>query len=660
MLTKEAAEPKDSKKVGKEEEIGPVFIDKQIKRGLTKLSKWKKEAKEDYNFAIGDQWSEEEKSILRNEGRPCMTYNKIEPLLDLVGGYERENSARIKVNPEGGEDKIFSEVMDMILKAIDKWTKLGYKLDHAFDDGIACGKGWVEMGISYDDDILHGDMVFKQLVPWQVIPDPDGTEYDQSDWNCISKISRLTRSRLKYLYPNKENEIDGITDDTFSESFDVPEKALDDDGDNYHNGKGLGQEFIDGGESECDDKFWLKEYWHKKKIKKFVVFHAQENRFTRFDTEDAANAEVIRIQKDAEDKFHQAQTGHQALMMNRVNPQMAQMTGVDPNTPEPQAPIFEKPEVRIFIKWLDEMRYAACVSNIMLVEDTKSPFEPYYHGFPIFNFYAKYRPSVEKEELKIKGLVRNLKDPQRDINKSKSQFLHILNTSANSGWVGDDQVLSPEGWSDLKTMGSTPGVVIRKIKEGELTRIQPTGVSQGQLERMSIGFQDLKECSGINSDALAMQDKDTSGRAIALRIKQAVTILSPEFRNFRWTKEMIGTAIFSMIPHIFDVDSVKKVIGQSYITSNALSDGMITAILQQVADGKYDIEITEADNSATIRAEIFDDLMQMASKGMAIPPDVILSFSNIPNLKEVTDKINAYAQQMANAQANQGGQTPRV
>ena len=51
--------------------------------------------------------------------------------------------------------------------------------------------------------------------------------------------------------------------------------------------------------------------------------------------------------------------------------------------------------------------------------------------------------------------------------------------------------------------------------------------------------------SGINADALAIQDKTTSGRAIALRIKQAVTILSSYFRNFRYTKEMVGTAIFA-------------------------------------------------------------------------------------------------------------------
>ena len=338
--------------------------------------------------------------------------------------------------------------------------------------------------------------------------------------------------------------------------------------------------------------------------------------------------------------------GHTALVNNET-------PSVQAKPPAP--PVYEAPVTKIYERYVIEMWYAACVGNTMIIEDTLSPLEPYYHGFSIFNYYAKYKPSMDKEELKIKGLVRNLKDPQKDVNKSKSQFLHILNTSANSGWIGDDEALTPEGWKDLKTMGSSPGVTIRKKPGAQLERIFPAGVPQGQMGRMEIAFQDIKEISGINSDLLAMSDKTTSGRAIALRIKQAVTILSSYFRNFKLTKEMVGTAIFAMIPAIFDVDTLKKVIGSDFMAANGVNDGTLQAVFQQIADGKYDIEISEADNSSTIRAEIFDQLLEMAGKGMPIPPDVILTFSNIPNQKEIVDKIKAYAQQQAQPASTTAG-----
>jgi hypothetical protein len=645
--TKEELAPEattESKPEG-EEKVGPKVIDKRLKDGFTRMKAWQKVAKEDYAFCLGDQWTTEERSKLTEEGRPCMTYNKIEPLVDLISGHERENSARIRVFPEGGEDKIFSEIGDLTLKQIDKWTKLGYKLDLMFDDGMICGKGWIEMAIGYDDDIIHGDLIFRHLTPYQVVPDPDGREYDQSDWQYIIKVCQYTKARLMTLYPDKRNEIEDLVVDSYVDVIGV--EPINDQNDNYHLGKDMGtaDPLLQAGAGE-DKKFHVKEYWHKKKIKKYFVFNVNENRLERFDEKEKAQARADEIQTEYQERFATEAEGYSALAMNNT-------PSVQQNPPK--APAYDPPKIKIYERYQTEMWYAASVADIMLVDDTKSPFEPYYHGFPIFNFFAKWRPSADSEDLKVKGMVRNLKDPQRDINKSRSQNLHILNTSANSGWVGDDAVLTPEGWNDLKRMGSTPGIVIRKQNPGQLDKIEATGNgSQGQMLRAETAFNDIKEISGVNSDLLAMSDKNSSGRAIALRIKQAITILVPYFRNFRYTKEMVGSAVFAMLPSIFDVDQLKKVVGQKYMEENKVNEGQLAAFLTQIADGKFDIDITEADNSSTIRAETFDNLMEMAKNGMPIPPDVILQFSNIPNLDAILEKIQAYATQQAGGGAAPG------
>ena len=102
----------------------------------------------------------------------------IKPILNLVSGYQRENSARIKINPEGGEDSVFSQVWDRVLKFINKVGKLDYKLGYLFDDGLFAGKGFLEAFLYYENDPIKGELNFKQLTPYQIKVDPECSEYD--------------------------------------------------------------------------------------------------------------------------------------------------------------------------------------------------------------------------------------------------------------------------------------------------------------------------------------------------------------------------------------------------------------------------------------------------------------------------------------------------
>ena len=628
-------------------------VERKTKRALDRIKDWRQLAKEDYKFALGDQWTDEERTQLKNEGRPCLTFNKIEPLIDLVVGYEIENSMRIRVNPEGGEDTLFAEVGDRIMKAIDKWTKLGYKLSQEFEDGLISGEGILEMAVSYDEDIINGDLIFRLLSPTGfpcVVFDPDTREYDLSDCGYAVKLSKLTKVRLGELFPNKTKIIKEFQVDT-NNYVEMGPLSYEGDKDNYHLGKedqykeDLPDASTDGYK---EDKYILQELWERKKIKKFFVFNVNDNRLERFDTKEEAEAKKNEILGIYEAKNMAAMAGYTALITPGPlgkSPAEAVNPGQPPTPPTPVMPDVKVIERAVFI-----MKYAAVCAGFVLQDEIESPLEPFYHGFPFFPFKAKWRPNVDNQELKLKGMVRNIKDPQKELNKSRSQFLHILNTSANSGWLGDDDALTPEGWTDLKSMGSTPGVVIQKRKDRSLERISPVGPSVGHLRDYEQSGQDIKDISGVNADALAVQDKTTSGRAIALRIKQAVTILSPYFRNFRYTKEMVGTAIFAMIPHIFDVDQIKKIIGIDFMTKNGIDDGYLKAFFTQIQDGKYDVSITEADNSATLRQETFDQLLEMAKTGMPIPPDAILEFSSIPNKADIIKKIQAAAAQAAQGQ----------
>lgn len=577
---------------------------------------WDDVAKEDMNFGLGDQWTEEERTELKNQARPCLTFNRIKPIINIVSGYQRENSSRIKVNPEGGEDKIFSEVMDRLIKHVDKTSHLTYKMSYWFDDGLFVGKGWLEAMLTYENDPIRGELRFLQRSPYQILRDPDFNEYDLNEFpgaQFCFKVVKLSRSVIKQIYSKYAKLIDGYVSDTDSIEENGSAIAMEGADDDYGNKSNKTTSVTrNKGEDESglkmDEKFTVKEYWRPKMVDKFFVVDIQSGEPQRFDTEEEAN------QFAATQNFG-----------------------------------------KVFKRQVKEMWVAAMVGGFVL-QDEISPFEPHFSGYPFFQFLADWSPSAETEELKVQGLVRQIKDAQREKNKSKSQTLHILNTQANSGWIGDEDALSAEGKKQLEKMGSKPGITIWKKKGSELREILPKGPNAGHLQREQQADEEFKQISAINPDLMGIQQDTSSGRAISLRIRQAVLSLVRIFHNYRYSKEIIGKFILDMVPALFDAKKLMKVLGPDYLMKavdqrypEGLNEGVISAYLQMVADNKYDVFVSEADQNKTIRYEIFQDLTELVKAGIPIPPDLLIDYMDIANSEEVKKKIQE--QQMLAAQA---------
>jgi len=589
-------------------------IKARYKRCESHYGNWKDAAEEDYRFALGAQWTTDELQKLKDQKRPAMTFNRIRALINLVSGYQRENSARIKISPEGGEDRTFSEVMDRLLKAIDKWSKLSYKLGYQFDEGLYCGKSFLEAIRDYDKDPIRGELRFIGLGPFKVMVDPDCREYDMNEGaEYLFKSGRFTKGQLKVMFPDYKKQIEGFSID--NDEF-IDNTMVEGDADNYGNDPNkvtvVNETDDDDTEYEPDQKFTLKEYWRKKRVDRFFVMDIESNEPVKFETKEDAEAFATKQEGDME-----------------VIPR---------NVPE--------------------MWVASMVSGHIL-QDEKSPFEPLYSGFTIFRFIADWAPSAKDEELRVQGITRALKDAQREKNKAKSQNLHILNTQANSGWIGDDDALSSNGWKSLEKLGSVPGVTIKKKKGTELREIQPKGPNVGHIQREQAADNEFVAISGIHPELLGIQDKSESGRAMAMRIKQGITALVRIFHNYRYTKEILGKFQLKMMPDLFDVPKVKKVLGPQYMRSlqseempEGLTEGMLAAFLQIVKDHKYDVEVTEADQGRTTRAEVFEQLVELAKTGYPIPPTLLLSYMDIADSEKINKEIQAYQQQQQEAEAN--------
>lgn len=572
---------------------------------------WEEEAREDYEFALGDQWDDTDRQKLKDEGRPCLTFNRIRPIINIISGYQRENSSRIKVNPEGQEDKNFSEFCDKLLTAIDKWSKLNYKLGYQFDDGLYCGKGWIEALIDYVQDPVRGELRFILNGPYQLFVDPASQEYDINiDAEYLIKIAKFSKDRLKSLYPEKRKLIDGFVEDNDDAvvngmgEFDPKGDESDDYGSTQDKDSGGDKEDSES-DLEKDTKFTLKEYWRKKYVDRYFVINIETGEPKKFDDKD--QAEAFAAQQGAED-------------------------------------------IKVIRRSVPEMWVAAQVCG-HIIQDVRSPFEPNYSGFPFFRFIADWAPSASTEELRVQGVTRQLKDPQREKNKAKSQHLHILNTQANSGWVGDEDALSNEQKKKLEEMGAKPGVCVWKRAGKELREIQPKGPNAAHIQREQAADEEFKQISSVNPDLMGMTDSaSASGRAMGIRIKQAVTALVRIFYNYRYTKEILGKFMLQVMPIVFDTKKAMKVVGPAWMQNAGLSEGHVVAWLTMIEDNKYDVIVTEAGQNSTLRYETFMQLTDLLKAGAPIPIELLIDYLDVPNAEEIKQKV-MQQQQMQQQQA---------
>lgn len=311
----------------------------------------------------------------------------------------------------------------------------------------------------------------------------------------------------------------------------------------------------------------------------------------------------------------------------------------------------------------------------VLLEDKESPYE---HGeFPFVPFVCYYNGEGDEPS----GVVRGLKDVQREINKRRSQTLHILNTQANSGWIAERTALTPEQQAKLKESGSTPGTLItvadQALTTGRIREISPKAPPTNTQSATQEAENDMVAISGINESLMGTDvAANASGRAIELKQKQAVTQIVPILDNLRKAKKSIAYLLWGsrghkgIIPQYYTEEKTFRIIGdngkQSFMTVNQPQQqqdpllGTINGVLNDLSQGEFDVVVADSPQSSTQRMSQFWSLTDAVQK-LGVPGemvfDIILQLSDIPNKEEILQRWQQKQQAQQEQQKAQQEQT---
>lgn len=164
-------------------------------------SKWRSEAREDFDFVAGHQWSASDEAILREQGRAPVTFNRVLPVIKAVAGSEVNSRQDIQYLPREVGDGAVNEVLTASSRYLADAADAEDEESDAFVDCAICGMGWVEMRLDYEVD-PDGAYCEDRVNPLEMFWDASATKRNIADARRIWRAKSMDRAEAEGLFPD--------------------------------------------------------------------------------------------------------------------------------------------------------------------------------------------------------------------------------------------------------------------------------------------------------------------------------------------------------------------------------------------------------------------------------------------------------------------------
>ena len=541
-------------------------------------------------FYRGDQWDESDVAALDAEGRPALTINTVLPTVNTVLGEQSTRRADVRFKPRRGGDEEVAHTLTKLYMQIADNNKLDWVEQQVFSDGLILdGRGYFDVRMDFSDHV-EGEVRITAKDPLDILIDPDAKDSDPETWNEVFETKWMTLDEIEELYGKKKAE----------ELRFIAE-----------NGNGYGRDSI--------------EY--------------EENRFGDLDsTDDYLGAGI-----PGDDEYRNVRAlrviERQHKRMTRVMCFVDPETGDQRDVPEPwseaKAKKFAKKYgLNVIRKVKRKVRWTVTCDRVVLHDDW-SPYDC-FTVVPFFAYFRRGRPF---------GMVRNLLSPQEQLNKIASQELHIVNTTANSGWMVESGSLVGMSADDLEEHGAETGLVLEYNRgSSPPVKIQPNQIPTG-LDRISQkAALNIKSISGINDSMLGTDSAEVSGVAIQAKQNRGAIMIQVPLDNLRKTRQYLAEHILKLLQTFYterrvimgtdEEDPLKP--REPMVLNEMTPEGRI---INDLTLGEYDVVIASAPARDSFDEVQFAEALNLRQVGVAIPDDAIIEYSHLSKKEELAKRI---------------------
>lgn len=526
------------------------------------------------------QWTAEEIAVLEERGQTPIVFNLIQTTINWVLGSQRRAAVDYKILPRRKEGMDAATRKDELLRHLRDENHTIDQNALAFADAVKVGIGWLETG---EGDPTDGPIVFDRCESWRnMLWDSRATRPDMSDARYVTRTKWMDLDICAALWPGRAGLLSQSSESQIlmsglSDFADEPMDSVEDD-------SRTNAGFTSGG-YDMRRRIRVIEMWFKRPVD-VPVMKGGEFQGELFDPW-------------SEGHWWELQTGRASLV--------------------------ERPR---------EVMHVALMTEKGLLEVRQSPYR--HNRFPFTPIWG-YRRGRDGMPY---GMIRGLRDIQRDLNKRASKALHHLSTvrvHVEEGAVDDIEELRNEAGRPDAVLVHKPGKPPPKVETG-------SDVAAAHIDLMKMDAQMIQQVGGVTDENLGRKTNATSGKAITARQDQGQLATSMFFDNLRFALRLHGEKKLVNIEQFYtDRQSFRITDARGNPQYVEINDGSFSNAISLF---KADFVIAEEDWRATTRQAQAEQLLELMGQLAATAPqivttclDLVVETLDVPKRDELVKRI---------------------
>lgn len=458
-----------------------------------------------WNFYQGRQWPTK-----RINWRAYIVINYVFATVENIVSVMTDNRPKINLLPADKDQTAYVDTLQALLDTIWRRRNVLFQIQHALRNAMIFGVGFLKVFWDPSLDNGRGDINVTSPDPTTIYVDPGCTDFDDAEW--VLWADEVSMEHIRRNYPEKAQYV-------------RPGTSISSSGVNWRDERKLAQ---GSGNPLSDDMTFVTPAYDRLEV-------VGNTDYSTPPAKTGATRQQDRVLL-VEAWFRDDET---EILVEKVKT-------IDPDDGTVH---FEEKEV-------EKAKYPngrlVTIAGHVVLQDIPSP---YMHGrWPFVRIVDNAQPN----QFYAKGEVELLEDPQKELNKRRSQVLDYANMLGNGVWVIDhDSGVNP----DMIT--NRPGLIITKMAGREVRRERAPEIPQYLVDLQERTIRDMQTVTGIHDTLGGVVPRGIRTGAGMIEAQDiASTRLRLKVRNLEHALVQMGQLMIGLIQQYYNPARVVRIIGK--------------------------------------------------------------------------------------------------